>query len=348
MNSVALVNNKGGPGKAMLTFHLAHMLQRMGRRVLAVDLDPQASLTAAFLDEDDLRIFWDQPQNAAGQEPKPSLPDMPHGTVASAIRPVVDGTGDIASFYPVRVADGLWLVPGDLGLCAYEERLAQAWPRALTGTDLAAVEVTSAFHRLIGYAAKSVDADLVLIDVGPNLGAINRAALLAADTVLTPLAPDLFSLRGLDQLGPALSQWRSAWRESVLPKAPVSSPVPHGLMAPLGYVVMQPENRSSKRLRATQRWLDQVPVTYATAVLGQESYDPSGRSFEIAALRDYQNLMPMAQDSRKPMFDLLPADGALGSIRAYVQKCREDFESLAEKVLSRLDEVDQPGGAAGE
>ncbi len=47
-------NNKGGVGKTSLVFHLAWMLSAMGRRVVAVDLDPQANLTSAFLSEDEL------------------------------------------------------------------------------------------------------------------------------------------------------------------------------------------------------------------------------------------------------------------------------------------------------
>ena len=47
-----------------------------------------------------------------------------------------------------------------------------------------------------------VGADLVLIDVGPNLGALNHAALVVAEDVVIPLAPDLYSLQGLCNLRP--------------------------------------------------------------------------------------------------------------------------------------------------
>ncbi len=47
-------NNKGGVGKTSLVYHLSWMFAEIGIRVLAVDLDPQANLTAAFLDEDQL------------------------------------------------------------------------------------------------------------------------------------------------------------------------------------------------------------------------------------------------------------------------------------------------------
>ena len=62
--------------------------------------------------------------------------------------------------------------------------------------DEAAFRTESAFYRTIQRAAEMRDADLVLIDVGPNLGAINRAAIIAANFVVFPLAPDLFSCKG--------------------------------------------------------------------------------------------------------------------------------------------------------
>lgn len=61
--------------------------------------------------------------------------------------------------------------------------------------------------------ASDVEADVVLVDIGPNLGAINRSALLAADFVAIPLGADLFSLQGLSNLGPSLRSWRSSWRK---------------------------------------------------------------------------------------------------------------------------------------
>ena len=52
-------NNKGGVGKTSLIYHLAWMLSETGHRVLACDLDPQANLSAAFLDEQRLEVIWD-------------------------------------------------------------------------------------------------------------------------------------------------------------------------------------------------------------------------------------------------------------------------------------------------
>jgi len=59
VKTIALFNNKGGVGKTTLCFHLAHMISRMDRRVVAVDLDPQANLTAYFLGIEEIEALWE-------------------------------------------------------------------------------------------------------------------------------------------------------------------------------------------------------------------------------------------------------------------------------------------------
>jgi hypothetical protein len=92
-------------------------------------------------------------------------------------------------------------------------------------------------------------------------------------------------------------------------------------------------------VKAYQRWLDRIPGVFATAVLGQQDADPSDKSYEVATLKNYQSLMPLAHDARKPMFDLRSADGALGSTQAYVQRCYQDFKRLSDTLLDRLANV---------
>ncbi|MET8541086.1 AAA family ATPase [Kitasatospora sp. NPDC004799] len=341
MISVALFNNKGGVGKTTLAYHLAHMLQRQGVRVLAVDLDPQSNLTAAILDEQELEALWGEDSELAAQESRPAqrmLFTRTDGqfTIAEAVRPILEGTGDIAHVTPVAVTEGLWLLPGNLELSKFEDKLSAAWLNSYAG-DQAAIRTTTAFYRIIMQAAQAVEADLVLIDVGPNLGAINRAALLAADTVLMPLAADLFSLKGLLNLGPTLRDWRRTWQGLVRPQIPSTIPAPSASMKPLGYVIMQPEMRLDRPVRAYERWLARIPWVYGTAVLGHSSWPTEDRSYEIATMRNYRSLMPLAHDARKPMFDLKAADGALGSTQKYVQTCYQEFRVLAEEIMARLE-----------
>ena len=95
-------------------------------------------------------------------------------------------------------------------------------------------------------AAQAVQADLILVDIGPNLGAINRSALLATDYVAIPLGADLFSLQGLGNLGPALRSWKGLWKkrldnwkESGESCRRPDFLLPDGKMQPIGYLCQQ-------------------------------------------------------------------------------------------------------------
>lgn len=317
MKSIAFFNNKGGVGKTTLVYHLAWMMADRGLKTLVVDLDPQANVTAMFLNEERLEELWPD-----GEHPE---------TIYGAIRPILRGIGDIATPNVEMISPALGLIPGDLGLSGFEDKLSDAWPRCQLN-DEAAFRTMTAFHRIIE-AGANWGAQIVLVDVGPNLGAINRAALIASDQVVLPLAPDLFSLQGLRNLGPQLRIWRSAWAE-LKPKAPNDVSMPSGAMQPVGYIVMQHGIRDSRPVLAYQRWMERIPSTYRNAVLDEQATNVSAVSdpYNLALLKHYRSLMPMAMEAHKPIFHLKPADGAIGAHVEAVRKCYEDFFQLAFKV----------------
>lgn len=320
MKTIAFFNNKGGVGKTSLVYHLAWMFADHGIKTLAVDFDPQANLTAMFLDEDRLESLW----------PDDEHPD----TVYGAIRPILRGTGDIAQPHVEMITPELGLIAGDLGLSRFEDKLSDAWPRC-HNRDESAFRTMTAFHRLVQRGTEW-GAEIVLIDVGPNLGAINRSALIASDQVCLPLAPDLFSLQGLKNLGPTLRDWRSVWAE-LLPKSPLDLPMPKGSMYPVGYIVMQHGILDSRPVKAYKRWMDRIPSIYREAVLDEEvnsSPTVSEDPYCLALLKHYRSLMPMAMEARKPIFFLKSADGAIGAHIEAVRSCYVDFEKLASEIAA--------------
>lgn len=322
MKTIAFFNNKGGVGKTSLVYHLAWMFADHGVKTLAVDLDPQANLTSMFLDDDRLEGLW----------PDDEHPD----TVYGAIRPILRGTGDIAHPRVEMITPNLGLIAGDLGLSRFEDKLSDAWPRC-HNRDESAFRTITAFHRLIQQSS-AWGAELTLIDVGPNLGAINRSALIASDQVCLPLAPDLFSLQGLKNLGPTLREWRNVWAD-LLTKAPPDLPMPNGSMQPVGYIVMQHSMLDSRPVKAYKRWMDRIPSVYRDAVLNAQPQpqplptvvtDP----YCLSLLKHYRSLMPMAMEARKPIFFLKSADGAIGAHIDAVRSCYIDFQKLAANIAS--------------
>ena len=325
MKTVAFFNNKGGVGKTTLVYHLAWMYQELGLGTVALDLDPQANLTAAFLEEEQLEELW-----LAGDQA---------GTILDVVQPLLNRLGDIGSPHLQRIGEHLTLLAGNLGLSLFEDRLADAWPRCLQDNPAEAHDafrVMSAFFRTATRASMEQQAELVLIDVGPSLGALNRAALVACDFVVMPLGADLYSLQGLKNLGPALSQWRLGWKKRLKENVPPGLPLPSGDMKPIGYVVLQYAVRMDRPVKAYQRWVERIPTVYHQSILGEpEAHSlPDPDTHRLATLKHYRSLMPLAQDARKPMFLLKPADGAIGGHTEAVQDCYRDFKQLAIRIAA--------------
>lgn len=318
MKTIAFFNNKGGVGKTTLLYHLAWMYSELGCRVVAVDLDPQSNLTSMFLDEDRLDELWEGP--AKGQ------------TIVAAVAPLLEeGTGDVILPHLEQVGHNLALVPGDLGLARMEDELSTQWSDCLDGKPKA-FRVTASLHRAVQLAAAEFRADLALLDVGPNLGALNRCAVIASDHVAVPLVPDLFSLQGLRNLGPTLRKWRTGWAKR-RDEAPDSlTALPQGSMQPAGYVVLQHAVRQSRPVKAYLRWAERIPEEYRSAMqLSAADFGliPENDPHCLAQLKHYRSLMPLAMEARKPIFHLKPADGAIGGHVEAVAECGKDFRRLA-------------------
>jgi chromosome partitioning protein len=323
LRTVTFFNNIGGVGKTTLVYHLAYMMADRGETVLAVDLDPQANLTSMFLSEDRLEELW----------PHGEHPD----TIFGALRPISRGVGDVLTPHIEPITPRLGLIVGDLALSTFEDKLSDAWPRS-HNRDESAFRTMSAFHRGIRAAAIKFSATWVLVDVGPNLGAINRAALIASEYVVIPLGPDLFSLQGLRNLGPSLRSWRTSWTELLAKNPDPALDLPPGRIEPLGYVVMQHGMRENRPPKAYQRWIDRFPEAYRQAVLDESAADapPAGTDpYCLAMLKHYRSLMPMAMEARKPVFALKPADGAIGAHVEAARNAYDDFLTLARRIAER-------------
>ncbi|MEZ6129877.1 MAG: AAA family ATPase [Planctomycetaceae bacterium] len=326
MKTLAFFNNKGDVGKTTLLYHLAWMFADMGKRVLVADFDPQANLTSMFLTEPELEKLWD--------------PDEPQNeSVMASLSPIIRGLGDIAPTPVQRITANIRLIPGDLALSNFESNLSETWGKCLDRQE-PAFRITSSLYRIIRQAAEKFDADLTLLDVGPNFGAINRAALISADAVVIPVAPDLFSIQGLRNLGPTLSNWRREWKIRRDQNPAPDLPLPQAAMLPIGYVVLQFGIRDSRPVAAYEKWAKRIPGTFREKVLGEPpdgTVQTQNDENCLGLLKHYRSLMPMAMEARKPIFKLKPSDGAIGAHTYSVRDCEDDFRRLAHRILDALD-----------
>ncbi len=166
---VAVANQKGGVGKTTTVINVGAMAANMGYRVLVVDLDPQAALTASL-----------------GLQPHRLSKSIYHLLLAKELDPEQVLIKDV---YP-----NLDALPANRDLVRSDVDLAQQ-----IGREYLLQESLYPLRQ---------DYDLILVDNGPSLGVLTVNALTAADEVLIPLVCEYLALRGMGMLVELIRQVR--------------------------------------------------------------------------------------------------------------------------------------------
>ncbi len=161
---IAVVNQKGGVGKTTTAMHLGIGLARIGRKILLVDADPQASLTISMGFRD---------------------PDTLTDTLAALMHTVMTGKAPSGEGI-IHHAEGVDLLPANIELSGQELRLFGAIQR-----EKVLAKCISVFRGQYDY---------ILIDCGPTLGMMTINVLAAADSIIIPTQPNYLAIKGLDLL----------------------------------------------------------------------------------------------------------------------------------------------------
>lgn len=318
---LAIFNHKGGVGKTTLTVNIAAALARAGKRVLLVDSDPQCNLTAYLVEESVVNDLLDNS-------------DKPDGsTLWSAVKPVVDATGEAGSIPTIELADRLHLLPGDVRLAEFEQELNSLWgecfqrkPKGFRGT--------TALSQIVGRTVKKHAIDYVFYDSGPNIGALNRVILLDCDFFAIPAACDLFSLRAITTLGHTLANWIRDW-DTISDLAPSSIELLEGRPKLAGFIPQRfrvyrglPSSQYAKFLPLLEKRI-QADVVSVLKKIDESLVPATAFPLRIGEVKDFSGMATASQTEGVPLFEVSDAS------EPQRKEAFDAFDKLATALMKR-------------
>lgn len=168
MKVIAIAQHKGGTGKTTTTLNLGLALERLGYRVVMIDMDSQANLTTCLIP------MW-------GNEP-----DMVQYMTGKAKVPI-----------PVRICDhpNLFILPSSLDMIGIEQQI-----NSLPGRDMILSRLIKKLPAWALFHNDQKHIDFVLIDCPPSMNVLTINALMACDEILVPMPAEVLPFKGLDTL----------------------------------------------------------------------------------------------------------------------------------------------------
>lgn len=324
MKSMAVFNNKGGVGKTTFLCNLAASLSHhQKKKVLIVDADPQCNATQYMFDD----VAVDEVYEKGGF------------TILDVVKPLAQGKGFVKKLH-VRRSESFKVdvLPGDPGMSLEEDRLATDWVQA-TGGDIRGLRTTFLFSQLLGQCENY---DYVFFDMGPSLGSINRAVLVAVDGFVAPMSTDIFSIRAIDNISLSLSSWKKRLERALedigdsIEDLEIADP--HWHLQFIGYLTQQYTAKivrgEKQPVRAFDKIAKKIPARIEKQLVAHFTrHERPLSSFSLGSIPTLNSLIPLAQSAHTPIFALKASDGVVG---AHFSKVKE-YEGIIKGIVERFE-----------
>ncbi|MET4802967.1 ParA family protein [Bradyrhizobium sp. LB11.1] len=358
---VTIFNNKGGVGKTTLTYHLAHALGELGKKVLLIDLDPQCNLTIFSLEMERIHEVWAAEDDfvedfAAARKQTPALDfqkmlQEPR-SIHFDLKPTEDGTGEINNLPPpVKLAENVDLIPGRLTLHLFEAKIGERWSGIYQGDPLA-IRTATRVRQIAHQFAQINGYELVIFDTSPSLGALNRHLLTLADGFLIPCAPDLFSVYGIRNIGSALRLWRKQF-DTIFQLLSDSKrdQFPKKFVKLIGYTIYNAKRYGGlgndlDLATAHYHYAQQIPQTISKFIDAENSLPfkkiLNGSIGKTAVIHSHNTFPSMSQKYHKPMWKLpsiqLASEDSstIGGNRGKYEATQDSYHAFAKDFLERV------------
>ena len=310
---ITLYNHKGGVSKTTTTFNLAHSLALSGKKIMAVDADPQSNLTELMLAP--LIASLDEKEQESGEEY-----ELEGTSLLQLLKPRIDGDIpeiDLTSVNTIKINDNLELLRGDVNLSSIEDSLAEAHIQRFSNKAHEKRTYVAIGDILQRYGTAN-DIDYILIDVGPSSGALTRSCFLACDGYFVPTAPDRFNVQAIGTLSTILKKWMTDHRQIISDFSELGLPIRKGSPQFLGVILQNYKIRDGKPKPTYQMWMDRIPLKVESSLfpsieslstdLKDVTSGLTGEEIVVTSIRDFEGLIPIMQEHGKPIFTISQND----------------------------------------
>jgi cellulose biosynthesis protein BcsQ len=331
MKSIVVFNNKGGVGKTTLLCNLASYLAlREGKKILIIDTDPQCNATAYMFPYPEIEEIYSSNKN----------------TIYEIVKPLQRGKGFKEGTLPIIRSPyfGVDVIVGDPQLSLSEDFLSKDWLDGKSG-DFRGLQTTLLFKDLL---SKLKEYDYVFFDVGPSLGALNRAVLASCDFFIVPMSSDIFSLQALENISKSLKEWKSQLTRGLddyktkegegfeIDSQEVNWNLKFG-----GYITQQYTAKTvdgkKQPVNAYEKIIKKIPNTVKKNLLTinpTEILKPL-----IGEIPNLHSLVPLSQNSSVPIFNLKSEHGVVGAHFNKVKEYEKTLSELSSNLLKNLIEL---------
>jgi len=327
MKSIAIFNNKGGVGKTTLLCNMAAYLSKaLNKKVLVVDADPQCNATQSMFSDKTIIDTYT----------KDSF------TIYSIIKPLASGKGFTKDLQPLHSESfGVDIIPGDPALALTEDLLATDWSQAISGSTRG-LRTTFLFSNLL---SKCNDYDFVIFDMGPSLGSINRAVLIASDYFITPMSIDIFSLKAIENISLSLVNWRKRLDSALdlneeheeLEIDNINWKLQFAGYVTQQYTAKKDEKGNLRPVKAFEKIIKKVPNLVRKELIDKLQPAFIDLDYSLGSIPTLHSLIPLSQTSRQPIFNLRAADGVVGAHFSKVKEYKEIMKSITTKLLANIE-----------
>ncbi|WP_223553896.1 ParA family protein [Lysinibacillus sphaericus] len=339
MKIITFFNNKGGVGKTTLGVNIAAYFSiEMKKRVLVLDGDPQANTTQMMVPEENWQELYEDEYKSIH-------------TLHDYFTPLLQGEpgfhpGNFTMFSKENNRFKVDLIPGDPRISVIEDIFSEAWNKSSSGKIEGFRK--SNWLNIIKEHYKD-NYDVMFVDVGPSLGALNRSILLNSDYIITPMGSDIFSLMAIKNISSWIDGWKEEYNNGVVMMQKSTAPYSHFPIkldaspssSLLGYSIQQYITKTIKKerrpIKSYETIIKEIPQVIDESLKSLIPSKLDSEMLNLGSVPYLYSLVPLAQTSNSPIFELKGSDGVAGVQYSHVENYKSIITSICEKISNNME-----------